>query len=86
MFPQVKWSAEQLMSNPIQFGDFLDASEGSERRVYKLINDRPRLIQTLEELHMRQHMGNARVRELRDSLYTLPVTLYSEPSISGHSL
>ena len=61
---QVKWSTEKLQSEPILFTDFVDQTEGASTHVYKPVSDYTRVQQVLDELYMRQNMGNTQAPQL----------------------
>ena len=50
------------MSELVLFADFVDAQPGSVARTYKPVTDRTRLQSVLEEIYMRQNVGNAVVQ------------------------
>ncbi|KAM9316864.1 dynein axonemal heavy chain 14 [Gastrophryne carolinensis] len=56
---KVSWSKEKLMSDPIQFVDFLDASSSTKSRVYRPITNQKQLVSKLEEYRMKIRMNSA---------------------------
>ena len=61
---QVKWTHEQLQTEPYLFADFLDESEAGNKRLYKPIKDKAKLLQSLEELYMTQNVNNTQAPQL----------------------
>ena len=57
----MRWSSEQLKTDPILFADFLEAQETGASRVYKPVMDRTKLPQMLEELYIRHTISNTQV-------------------------
>ncbi|MBN3302923.1 DYH6 protein, partial [Amia calva] len=56
---KVSWPVENLMKEPIIFGDFVDMNVPATRRIYKQIADQRKLQTVLEEYHIRSSSGNS---------------------------
>ncbi|XP_074663059.1 dynein axonemal heavy chain 6-like [Tubulanus polymorphus] len=61
---KVRWSAEKLMNEPVEFGDFMDENETGSVRIYRPITDQRKLAQTMEEIYMRQNTGNTQASQM----------------------
>ncbi|XP_066570029.1 dynein axonemal heavy chain 6 [Amia ocellicauda] len=81
---KVSWPVENLMKEPIIFGDFVDMNVPATRRIYKQIADQRKLQTVLEEYHIRSSSGNSQFFKEAVQHITRAARVFRQPG--GHMM